>query len=460
MTGLMESGLASGGIALLLITVAIALVFEFVNGFHDTANAVATVIYTNSLRPGYAVVLSGILNFCGVFVGGLAVALGIMKLLPADLLMSGGTGGALAMVLALLFSAILWNLGTWYLGLPASSSHTLIGSILGVGVSYSALNGHFGEGVNWTKAQDIGVALLVSPLIGAGLAGGLLLLSKLVISDPRAFAPAPRDTPPPVWIRALLIFTCGGVSFSHGSNDGQKGVGLVMLILIGMAPAGFALDLDAAPSTIGATIAASQEVEAVIRAHAPTEPVLAELDALQTVLEGRQRVADVPPASRFTVRHAILKADKVLSDLDKKKTLTEAETKALAQAKGAFRLLIDYAPTWVLVAIATSLGLGTMVGWKRIVVTIGEKIGKSHLSYAQGASAELVAMSTIGMSAWLGLPVSTTHVLSSGIAGTMLAQGSGLQGGTVRNIALAWVLTLPVTMMLSGGLFAAFWSLT
>lgn len=456
MTGLMEPGLSSGSLALLLATVAIALIFEFVNGFHDTANAVATVIYTNSLRPGYAVVLSGILNFCGVFVGGLAVALGIMKLLPADLLMSGGTGGALAMVLSLLFSAILWNLGTWYLGLPASSSHTLIGSILGVGVSHSALNGHFGEGVNWSKAQDIGVALLVSPLIGAGLAGGLLLLSKRIIRDPRAHAPAARDVPPPTWIRALLIFTCGGVSFSHGSNDGQKGVGLVMLILIGVAPAGFALDLDAAPTRIATTIAASQQVEEVIRAHAPTDPVLGELDEMQVLLGASRQVSDIPAASRFTVRHAVLKADKVMASLQEKKSLTEPEAKVFASAKPDFRALVDYAPTWVLVAIATSLGLGTMIGWKRIVVTIGEKIGKSHLSYAQGASAELVAMSTIGLSAWLGLPVSTTHVLSSGIAGTMLAQGSGLQGPTVRNIALAWVLTLPATMFLSGGLFALF----
>lgn len=456
MSGLFEPGLSNGSLVLLFLTLAIALAFEFVNGFHDTANAVATVIYTNSLKPAYAVVLSGILNFCGVFVGGIAVALGIMKLLPPDLLMSGGTGGALAMVLALLFSAILWNLGTWYLGLPASSSHTLIGSILGVGVSYSALHGEFGEGVNWSKAQDIGFALLLSPLIGAGVAGGLLLLSKWVLTNPILHRPAPRDVPPPWWVRGLLILTCSGVSFSHGSNDGQKGVGLVMLILIGVVPTGFALDLDASAATLAATVKASEQIESVIRAHDPAEPVLAELDALQVSLAGKTTVADVGRDSRFAVRHAILKADKVVGDLVKHDKLDADQKAVVSASKGQMRGLIDYAPTWVLAAIATSLGLGTMIGWRRIVITIGEKIGKSHLTYAQGASAELVAMSTIGLSAWLGLPVSTTHVLSSGIAGTMLAQGSGLQGSTVRNIVIAWVLTLPATMFLSGGLFAVF----
>lgn len=456
MTGLMESGLTGGSWVLLLISLLVALGFEFANGFHDTANAVATVIYTNSLRPQAAVLLSGFLNFCGVFVGGIAVALGIMKLLPADLLMSGGTGGALAMVFALLFSAILWNVGTWYLGLPASSSHTLIGSILGVGVAYSAMQGHFGEGVNWSKATDIGLALLLSPLVGAGGAALLLTLSRWLIRVPMVHAPAVRDQEPPWWIRAVLILTCSGVSFSHGSNDGQKGVGLVMLILIGVAPAGFALDLEAASASVAATVDASVQIEEVVRAHAPEDAVLGELDMLQTTLAGKPSAREVPAADRFKVRHAILKADKLVSDLDKKGKLTPEEAKVYKGAKEKFRGIVDYAPTWVLVAIATALGLGTTVGWKRIVVTIGEKIGKSHLSYSQGASAELMAMSTIGLSAYAGLPVSTTHVLSSGIAGTMLAQGSGVQPATVRNILLAWLLTLPATMFLAGGMFALF----
>jgi phosphate binding protein len=463
MQAFLDDGLSSGSIALLILCLAIAFGFEFANGFHDTANAVATVIYTHSLKPRIAVLISGACNFTGVFLGGIGVALAIIKLLPVELLVSSGAGAGLAMVLALLISAIIWNVGTWYFGLPASSSHTLIGAIVGVGLANSALAGrHFGEGVNWSKAEEVGMSLLLSPLVGFGLAALLLLLLKATLGKyPVLFEAPPKDKAPPFFVRALLTLTCGGVSFSHGSNDGQKGVGIVMLILMGLVPAGFALDRNASAETIEHTIAASIALTATVHDHADSTAVAdadkatEELAQIRARLAGKTTVSEIQRDRRFEVRQAILLADKSIDTMvkGKKLTLSEDESAKLKKDREALRALTDYAPSWVLIAIALSLGMGTMIGWKRIVVTVGEKIGKSHLTYAQGASAELVAMFTIGLSSRFGLPVSTTHVLSSGIAGTMVAQKSGLQRDTIRNIALAWILTLPVAMVLSSVLF-------
>jgi PiT family inorganic phosphate transporter len=465
MNPIFDADLSPGRLILLVVCIGIAFGFEFVNGFHDTANAVATVIYTHSLPPRLAVVISGVCNFTGVFVGGIAVAMGIINLLPVDLLVQSGPGAGLAMVLALLLAAILWNLGTWYLGLPASSSHTLIGAILGVGVANSMTAGHtFGDGVNWHKAEEIGASLLLSPVLGFGAAALLLVLIRRYTTNKKLLEAPTGQRPPPIGTRGLLIMTCSGVSFAHGSNDGQKGVGIVMLILMGLVPSGYALDLSAPRHRLDETVAATVAIEATVRDHsdkaaqADAERAVAQLERVRSHLTGKAAVADIPKAERFEVREAMLLADKAIDALEKKGGLglSEAEAAKLAHERKQMLALTEYAPTWVLIAIALSLGVGTMIGWKRIVVTVGEKIGKTHLTYAQGASAELVAMSTIGLSAWFGLPVSTTHVLSSGVAGTMVAQKSGLQTSTVRNIALAWVLTLPVSLVLAGGLFLLF----
>jgi phosphate/sulfate permease len=431
---------------------------EFVNGFHDTANAVATVIYTNSLKPRVAVILSGIFNFIGVLVGGIAVAMAIIKLLPVELLVKGGSGMALSMVLALLLAAIIWNVGTWYLGLPSSSSHTLIGSILGVGIANSMTAGHaFGDGVNWNKAKDIGLSLLVSPMCGFIAAALLYLLFKRFARNRTLVEPPLKNSPPPVGTRAVLIGTCSAVSFAHGSNDGQKGVGLVMLILIGLVPGGFALDRDA--STLP-TKAAIIQIDSTLALHGDAagakkiDEVRARLANMQRRL-GDHATVDDPEADRFEIRREILLIDSAIGKLTAAGHLglSPAEAAALTKQRRTLRSLTDYAPVWVLLAIAFALGLGTMVGWKRIVVTVGEKIGKSHLTYAQGMSAELVAATAIGIASTAGLPVSTTHVLSSGIAGTMVANKSGLNASTVRSIALAWIFTLPASILLSGTLF-------
>ena len=462
---LFEPSISLGTQVLLVVALLIAFGFEFVNGFHDTANAVATVIYTKSLGPRKAVAWSGFCNFIGVTVGGTAVAFGIVSLLPTELLVSADSARGLAMVLALLLAAIVWNLGTWFLGIPASSSHTLIGAILGVGLANSATPGHrFGSGVNWTKAGEVGLSLLVSPLVGFACAALLLLALKRLVTAPELYQPPKGDQPPPFWIRGTLLLTCTGVSLAHGSNDGQKGIGLVMLILIGVLPAHYALDSrhDRHPGQVERVIGSLDNAAKLIRDHDPTGEdrvkKLAEIADLHERLTGKPNFGAVPEGERWGLRADLIRVDEALRLIAKNRgdQLSKAEEGKLEQARDALRSPVFYAPLWVLMAVATSLGLGTMIGWKRIVVTVGEKIGKDHLTYAQGASAELVAMATIGLADLGGLPVSTTHVLSSGVAGTMAANGTGLQWSTVRNIALAWVLTLPVCMILSAGLYLLF----
>lgn len=456
---LFDGSLAFGTQILLFVSLAIALGFEFVNGFHDTANAVATVIYTNSLPPRVAVLWSGLCNFAGVCLGGTAVAFSILNLLPTELLLTTSAGQGLAMVLALLIAAIAWNFGTWYLAIPASSSHTLIGSILGVGLANSLLPGHtFGSGVNWTKAGEVGMSLLVSPLVGFSLAFLLLRLLMLLVRTPALYQPPTGKEAPPWWIRGTLIFTCTGVSLAHGSNDGQKGIGLVMLILIAVVPAGYALDPRGTQNQAPAVLKALDEAEVILNAHdAGGSTLSSDLADLRTQLRDRSALKDVPPEDRSHVRNDLIRIDNQLNSLLKKDKALSADEKPRAKAaRETIRAAVYYAPTWVLAAVATALGVGTTVGWKRIVVTVGEKIGKSHLTFAQGAAAELVAMTTIGIADISGLPVSTTQVLSSGVAGTMAANRSGVQMGTVRSIAIAWLLTLPVSMVLSGTLFIVF----
>jgi phosphate/sulfate permease len=460
--------------ALLIICLLAACSFEFVNGFHDTANAVATVIYTNSLHPWKAVIWSGICNAAGVFAGGISVAVGIINLLPVETLVDQNIAHSLSMVVALLLTAIFWNLLTWYLGIPCSSSHTLIGSILGVGLAYSLLPEATGEAVNWDKAKDIGFSLLLSPLFGFAVTIIIMYiirtLTKKTSYGDSLFKEPKKNQPPPPWIRGILILTCTLVSFFHGSNDGQKGVGLVMLILIGIVPAYFALNDSFNPSKLPAPL---KKIETVIASidpmslSAPDREKLAEATAMNTRLQQRfstlQFVGSIPKAERFLVRKDIMVMDRNLSAIAKKDEvkLSSSEKKVLKEELKNVRKVTDYSPIWVILMISISLGLGTTIGWKRIVKTIGEKIGKEHLTYAQGASAEMVAASTIALSTYYGWPVSTTHVLSSGIAGSMVASKGvkNLQPDTVRNILIAWLLTLPVVMIMGGTLFLLFRSI-
>ncbi len=459
---------------LLVICLLAACSFEFVNGFHDTANAVATVIYTHSLKPWIAVIWSGVWNFFGVFAGGISVAVGIINLLPVETLVDQNIAHSISMVIALLLTAIFWNLLTWYLGIPCSSSHTLIGSILGVGLAYSLLPEAASDAVNWSKAQEIGLSLLISPLFGFSVTIILMYvirsLTKKTSYGESLFKEPKKDKAPPTWIRGILILTCTLVSFFHGSNDGQKGVGLVMLILIGIVPAYFALDNSFNPSKLSTPLSKIERVAASIDPmvlSASDRAKLAEAvemnERLQKRFSSLANVESIPKEDRFLVRKDIMVMDRNLTAISKNDDvkMSAAEKKNLKEELKKVRNLTDYSPGWVILMISLSLGLGTMIGWKRIVKTIGEKIGKEHLTYAQGASAEMVAASTIGLSTYFGLPVSTTHVLSSGVAGSMVASKGvkNLQPDTVRNILIAWFLTLPVVMILAGTLFLLFRSI-
>ena len=443
-----------------LVCLAVALVvafgFEFVNGFHDTANAVTTVIYTRTMRPTPAVVYSGVMNFLGalltVVVGSAAVAFSIVNLLPVDLLVEANSNAALVMVLSLLLAGLTWNLGTWYLGLPVSSSHTLIGAILGVGIANGLWTGAGLAGVNWAKAGEVGLGLLISPLVGFVCAALLLLAMKRVLTNPRLYVPPGEGEGPPRWVRGVLVLTCGGVSFAHGSNDGQKGMGLILLVLVGFLPAHYALDTNSPGEARGVATAVVGVREEFAKRNVP---VSAELDRdlafLTEALAGKESFDQLTSAveNRWAVRQAVMRARRALGSPDLPADLRVA----LAPHRKTFSGAVEFVPLWVVVGTALALGVGTCVGYKRIVVTVAEKIGKTHLTYAQGAAAEGVAAATILLADAAHLPVSTTQVLSSGVCGTMAANRSGVQGGTCKKIILAWVLTLPVCIALAGGLF-------
>lgn len=477
------SSLDSWVLLSLVFALAFVLAFEFINGFHDTANAVATVIYTRAMPPHIAVIASGVFNIFGVLFGGVGVAYAIVHLLPVELLIDVDTGRGLAMVLSLLTAAIAWNLGTWYLGIPASSSHTLIGSILGVGLAncwIADLN--VVEGVNWQKAIDIAISLLVSPLVGFLIAG--LILIGLKWKKPHSSMHRTPDfrlgdvgkKHPPFWNRLVLVLSAMGVSFVHGSNDGQKGIGLIMLVLIGIVPAQFVLNLNSTGYDIERTRDAAAHLLGFYQRNSDTlshylalgkanggdlptqfrcDPRQTEITitTLQQSLKDVRQFSDLTPQQRIDLRRYLLCLDDTARKVSRLAYLPVAEKRDLARLRQDLTVTTEYAPVWVVVAVALSLGIGTMIGWRRVVLTVGEKIGNHGMTYAQGMSAQITAALAIGVANAFSLPVSTTHVLSSGVAGTMVANRSGLQYLTIRNIMLAWLLTLPAAIILSAGMY-------
>ncbi|AOZ12003.1 MULTISPECIES: inorganic phosphate transporter [Pseudomonas] len=477
------SGLDAWVLVSLFFALAFVLAFEFINGFHDTANAVATVIYTKAMPPHLAVFFSGVFNFLGVLLGGVGVAYAIVHLLPVELLVNVNTGHGLAMVFSLLAAAITWNLGTWYFGIPASSSHTLIGSILGVGLANALITGiPVSDGVNWQKAIDIGASLVFSPLAGFVVAGLLLVGLKWwrpnskMHKTPEQRRKLDDKKHPPFWNRLVLVISAMTVSFVHGSNDGQKGIGLIMLVLIGIVPSAFVLDLNSTTYQIertrDATLHLSQfyqrnnaslseflalgksvkdDLPGEFRCNPQqTEPTIA---ALLSSLKGVENYQSLSAEKRIEIRRYLLCLDDTAKKVSKLPVLEPREKADLEKLRKDLTATTEYAPFWVILAVALALGLGTMVGWKRVVKTIGEKIGKQGMTYAQGMAAQITTTFAIGLANIFALPVSTTHILSSGVAGTMVANKSGLQGNTIKTILMAWVLTLPATIALSAALF-------
>lgn len=479
---------------LLVLALLFVLFYEAINGFHDTANAVATVIYTRAMRSQVAVVMAGVFNFLGVMLGGLSVAYAIVHLLPTDLLLNVGSAHGLAMVFSMLLAAIIWNLGTWYFGLPASSSHTLIGAIIGIGLTNAIMtDSSVVDALNVPKMIAIFLSLLISPLVGMAVAGLMVFVLRRFWSSTKKrrrihLTPAEREKidgkrKPPFWTRIALILSAIGVSFSHGANDGQKGIGLIMLVLIGVAPAGFVLNMNATGYDITRTRDAVTHLEQFYQRHTETLPhVIAQTPLVPTPEE--TTTAGTPTEFHCDTSRAgiaISKAQALLANLQSYSELTVdqrnhmrrllmcvadtadkaaklPETSAedqrfLNDLRSDLLETVEYAPTWIIVAVALALSLGTMVGWKRVATTIGEKIGKKGMTYAQGVSAQVTAAISIGVASYTGMPVSTTHVLSSAVAGTMIVDGGGVQSKTVKNILLAWVLTLPISIVLSGVLY-------
>jgi inorganic phosphate transporter, PiT family len=450
--------LSTNSSILLIVCLLAVCVFEAINGFHDTANAVATVIYTKTLPPAIAVIWSGIWNFLGAMLGGIAVAIGMMKLIPLSDMANTPLNENISMVLAILVTAIIWNLGTWYFSIPCSSSHTMIGALLGGGFAYFSIHG--GVGPNWDKAKDVGMSLLISPLFGFALAIGLMFLLRSLVKQKAIFKSADelkKNQTPPMWIRAILVTTCTLVSYFHGNNDGQKGVGLLMVVLIAFLPTRFAL----APDFDGANTKASvQRIEASILQVLPSDslhfaPLAAACKKMNAQID---TFNSKDKAQVLAIRKSLQGFNKKMEVAVKEEFFPKDAAKVATAEIKNLKDTYEFRVTWAILLISICLGFGTMVGWKRIVVTIGEKIGKSHLTYAQGASAELCAAATIGVSSYYGLPVSTTHVLSSGVAGTMVADGgvSNLRRKTITNIAIAWLLTLPVTFIMAAAFFFLF----
>lgn len=466
----------------LVLAVLFVLAYEFINGFHDTANAVATVIYTKAMPANLAVVTSALFNFAGVLLGGLGVAYAIVHLLPVDSLLGMDSIQGLLMVFSLLFSAIIWNLGTWYFGIPASSSHTLIGSIMGVGGAFAWINHQpILQGINVSKATQIMLSLIISPTLGFVMAGIFLLIMKYVWQKHKIHRTPDEQMQingkkhPPFWARASLIISAMGVSFAHGSNDGQKGIGLVMLVLICMAPAYFALDMGSQTYDLERTQDANRRIMAIydrnqaviadvidfkalvnvpeyMLAHCSSANVLPAMSLLDRRLAKVSTYKDMDVEERREVRRLLLCIDDTARQVAKL-DLPAKDLSSLAKWRKDLTRTTEYAPIWVIIAIATALGCGTLVGWRRIVYTVGEKIGSSSMTYSQGIAAQVTAAVSIGIASMTGMPVSTTHILSSAVAGTMVANRSGLQIQTIKQIMLAWLLTLPITMLLSASVF-------
>ncbi|MBR6027276.1 MAG: inorganic phosphate transporter [Neisseriaceae bacterium] len=469
------SQLSVSAILLLFLSLFLVLFFEFINGFHDTANAVATVIYTQAMQPWHAVILAGFCNFLGVLTGGLAVAYAIVNLLPVDLLTSGDSRHLIAMIFAILLGAIVWNLGTWYFGLPASSSHTLIGAIIGVGLTHALMTkASLTQGLNWSKAIDVGLSLLFSPLCGFLVAGAMLMGIRYFIphgnihQTPYLRSGVKGKKHPPFWTRFLLIISAGSVSFAHGSNDGQKGVGLMMLTLLCLMPTYFLVNTQTEAYYWERAQYASQQLTTfannnqtwinqqfprdnlVNEEHCQVADIQLHAQNLQRTLVSNFDVAAMNNAQRWQLRRDLLCMSATVKKLMASPQTDSSQKQYLKQLHQDFVRPVEYAPLWVIIAIASALGLGTMVGWQRVVKTIGEGIGRSHMTYAQGVCAQLTTALSIAAANLFGLPVSTTQILSSAVAGTAVANRSGLQKSTILNIVLAWLFTFPIAMLLAG----------
>jgi PiT family inorganic phosphate transporter/low-affinity inorganic phosphate transporter len=473
-------------IFLLLLALGIALFYEMINGFHDTANAIAMVIYTNSLEAKYSVIMSGIMNFLGVAFGGIGVAYAVVHLLPLDIVVASNQSATLVMIFAVLVSAVIWNLGTWYVGIPSSSSHALIGSLVGVGAVFGVMQGFdLSHSLNWTAVYKVLTGLAVAPILGFAFAYFLMKLIRKFVRNPKFYKTPDSETKrkrPNFWMRMGIIATGAGVSFAHGANDGQKGMGLIMIILMGIIPAFYALDMSSQEYKIKQV---HDSAANLAKFYAENNASLTQLigdkqlkSALKTVntiaecnvnqvqettadiaakLNGIKSYREISVNDRWNIHNAILCSDDFFSQAEKTYTKSDKDkSDYIASQRKTLVSATEYVPSWVILAVGLALSIGTMIGYKRIVTTIGEKIGSQPINYMQGTVAQAMAMITILAANFWHAPVSTTHVVSSSVAGSMVAEpNGGIQKSTVKAILLSWIFTLPVTALLSAGIYYA-----
>lgn len=455
--------LPTASVALLGAIFLLIVLQEAANGFHDTANAVATAIYSNALKPMPAVSIAAFGNFLGVLLGGTAVAFALVYLLPKEMVAGINTVQDACLMLSLVFTAFCWNVGTWWFGIPNSTTHAYIGSIIGVSIAHAVLNGTpVAEAINWHQGSKVLITLLLSPAIGFLLGYLVLLALRTLVKDPSLYRPAETDERPPSWIRGLLISGTAGVSFLHGSNDGQKSIGLMMIVLFGLFPANFGLN----PSRLSdegyaqglhtidsISLIADKYSQDEMLGHGATR-LQNELQQLRSSMEAQRQGQELDEALYISMRSKILVAHETLSKLMKNGELLERFTsKEIAILNQSYRQLsnfIQYVPLWVILISATALGIGTAVGYKKIVTTLGEKLGSSRMNPAQGTAAQAAAMASIALADFGGMPVSTTHVLSSGVVGAVTATpGDKVQSKSIAKIAITWITTLPGTVILS-----------
>ncbi len=480
--------------SMLILALFFVLFYEAINGFHDTANSVSTIIYTRSIRSKFAVIIAGLFNFFGVIFGGLSVAYTIVHLLPINLLLNISSRQGLIMVFSILFSAIIWNFSTWYYALPSSSSHTLVGSIIGVSLSHAIINSTpIIDSLNISKMIDIFLSLIISPLMGIIISGIIIFFLRKYIFINKKYQ-CIHMTPtehkkffgknkPPFFTRISLILSAIGVSFSHGANDGQKGIGLIMLVLISISPLNFVININATNDDITRTRNAISCLEYYSKQHILQLPSIVSLSPyilnlykqfnfkksinyynnsnypIVNIKLIKQQLYNLNTYNKLTLeqriqmRKSLLYISDIVNNIIKLPETSIVDRKYLKNIHQDLLKTVEYAPMWIIAAIAISLSFGTMIGWQRISTTIGEKIGNKKMTYAQGLSTQITTAISIGVASYTGMPVSTTHVLASAVAGTMIIDGAGLQTKTVKNILLAWVLTLPISILLSGYLY-------
>ncbi|CAL4325746.1 Low-affinity inorganic phosphate transporter 1 [Buchnera aphidicola (Eriosoma grossulariae)] len=469
----------------LILSLIFVCVYEIVNGFHDIANSVITVIYTRSMSSNIAVIMASVFNFFGVILGGLSIAYTIVHLLPIEVLLNLSFFHRFLVIFFILLVVMLLNLFSWYYRLPSSSSHALIGSIIGIGFANSILfHCSLLNSINVIHIKNIFIVLICSPFFGFFIALFFVFLlrslkmilkyNNIINMDPVFYKNKFNKTRPPFLIQMTLILSAIGLSYAHGSNDGQKSIGLIMLILMSILPGYFVLNLNSAPVEIIHTqksikyfkeyyqlnnLHAMNSYSVSIKKHFYSkysyydDPFLSSMNYVNHIMNNVSNYRQLGITERIYIHRLLLL---ISNHINKKLILSNInQGDKIFLKKLQFNILksTEYAPLWIIFMVAFFLSIGSIIGWRRISVTIGKKIGQKNMTYGQAISIQMTSSISIGLANYVGFPVSTTHISSSAVMGVMLISRGGIQLKTVKNIFLAWVLTIPISIFLSGLLY-------